>query len=117
MAEKFRANVKDMIGLIADRLYNNDPDIVIREMIQNSYDSIRRRYGSRADKEGLISITPSSSPPSLTISDNGEGMNDEDLRNYLSILGQSLKRLATQARNRQTSTIGEYGIGFFACFM
>jgi molecular chaperone HtpG len=117
MPEKFRANIKEMIGLIADRLYNNTADIVVRELVQNSYDSVIRRYGQSAPQNGSIIFTTLASPPTLTITDNGEGMDGNELRNYLSVLGQSLKKLSSQPRTGTRSSIGEYGIGFFACFM
>jgi HSP90 family molecular chaperone len=117
MPEKFRANIKDMIGLIADRLYNNTADIVIRELVQNSYDSINRRHAQKATEKGTIVFATRSSPPTLTVTDNGEGMDDNELRDYLSVLGQSLKRLSAQSAGGSSRMIGEYGIGFFSCFM
>lgn len=114
MRNAIRANVREMIRLIGLNLYPS-PSVVIRELIQNAYDSILGRYGQAASKEGRISVRVGQSPATLQITDNGTGMDRQDLIDYLSTIGQGIKK--AELGVKQDATIGEYGIGFYSSFM
>jgi len=116
MSERLRVNTRELITLLGKHLYTT-PDVIFREMVQNSYDSIRERYGTRTNKMGRIWIKTHSSPMAVEFTDNGMGMDRTDLVEYLSTIGQGLKKLHESLRNKNTAPIGEFGIGFYSSFM
>ncbi|MFC1604906.1 ATP-binding protein [Planctomycetota bacterium] len=115
MGQKISADIGELIALIGEHLYD-EPDVVVREIIQNSYDSILERHGKRITKAGLIRVVTASSPASLEFIDNGVGMDRDDLDKYLSVIGQGLKKLKKAGSNKM-KPIGEFGIGFYSAFM
>lgn len=117
MVEAMRANIKEMVALIGKYLYT-DPGVVIRELIQNAYDSILERYGATAPENGRIDILTQKNAALIEIVDNGAGMTDDDLRHRLSVMGETLKKFhSSSSSERKLKSIGKYGIGFFAAFM
>jgi molecular chaperone HtpG len=108
MKEHLKASIPDLLHNNAMNLYPTN-DVVIRELIQNSYDSIILLYNDEVTTKGRIEIK--TTKRSIEISDNGIGMNDNELRNYLSNMGKSLK---TKVHKK---LIGKYGIGFFSSFL
>lgn len=110
MNGKLQASIKDVVNLLGTNLYSEE-SVVIRELIQNAYDSIVTRYGDEASKKGRI-IFRIKSNTSIEVVDNGTGMDEEDLIIYLSTMGKTLKKMSKDAK-----LIGKYGIGFFSSFM
>jgi molecular chaperone HtpG len=108
---EFSVNIRQVVRLLGERLYSN-PSVVVRELIQNAYDAIHARYGSKGTTKGQINIFINPARKALTFSDNGSGMNEQELVNYLSRLGDGVKIYQGEAEH-----IGEYGIGFFSSFI
>src|SRR5688572_22374158 len=109
MNAKIQANIKKLIKLLASNLYS-DHEVVIRELIQNAYDSIVAKYGKDNLSKGKITFQTFSNGR-LSITDNGTGMNEEELTGYLSTMGSTIKDI-----NPGDKYIGKYGIGFFSTF-
>ena len=90
----FQIHLEGLIRLLAQNLYA-DPDIFLREMIQNAHDSIARR-GALAAERGetelpspQIRVVVNQAAQTIEISDNGSGLTRDEIDEYLSTIGQS----------------------------
>jgi len=101
-----------LIEVIANHLYS-EKKVFIRELIQNAHDGIRRRAQADAGY-GRIDIETRPQDLEITVRDNGIGMSQDDLVEYLSNVGKSFTRLQ---REETEGLIGEFGIGFLSAFV
>lgn len=124
---KFKAETRRVLDLVIHSLYSNK-DIFLRELVSNSSDAIDRlRYLALDDPDLLgdeytpeILITVDKEAKTLTISDNGVGMNTEDLENNLGTVASSgtIKFLEEVTANAvRPELIGQFGVGFYSAFM
>ena len=124
---KFKAETRRVLDLVIHSLYSNK-DIFLRELVSNSSDAIDRlRYLALDDPDLLeeeytpeILISIDKDANTLTVADNGIGMNDEDLKNNLGTVASSgtIKFLEEAATNAiQPELIGKFGVGFYSAFM
>ena len=125
---KFKTEVADLLHLIIHSLYSNK-EIFLRELISNASDAIDKlRYLSLVDEklkgfsfEPRIDITFSSEDKTLTIRDNGIGMDEEDLNGNLGTIASSGTRkfLASLSdeQKHDSNLIGQFGVGFYSAFM
>lgn len=118
---RFQVNLGGMIEILSDHLYSS-PDVYIRELLQNSVDAITgRRIREQEAKESsgevpgmiLLEIEEGSR---LTFTDNGQGLTEEEIHQFLAVIGESSKRSPGDGRIR-TDYIGRFGIGLLSCFM
>jgi molecular chaperone HtpG len=77
-----------LIKLLAEGLYT-EPDIFLRELIQNAHDSIVRRKEANTSFTGRINIVIDSENQSIIVEDNGIGMDESDIRGFLSVIGST----------------------------
>lgn len=125
---KFGAEVGKILHLMIHSLYANK-DIFLRELISNASDACDKlRYLSitnpeltKNDPEFKIRITANNVKRTLTITDNGIGMNREDLIESIGTIASSgtqnfLKKL-TGDNNKDLQLIGQFGVGFYSGFM
>ncbi len=106
---QFSVDLGGMISILSEHLYSS-PDVFLRELIQNGADAISmRREQEKAFKDGEINITVVSGK-SLTFTDNGIGLTEDEIHKFVSVIGQSSKR-------GDTSYIGRFGIGLLSCFI
>ncbi len=118
---EMQANFEGLIQLLARHLYN-EPDIFIREMVQNANDAIERRRVTNPDHAGRITITISMTEKTITISDNGVGMDEADIRKFLSVIGstgtgEAKYLLLSEGKAAAYSLIGQFGIGMLSAFI
>ncbi|MCD8163183.1 MAG: molecular chaperone HtpG [Synergistaceae bacterium] len=131
MAEKmeFQSEAKQVLELMINSVYSN-PDIFVRELISNASDAIdklRIESLSRPElaeyaKNGRIDITIDKKAGTLTISDNGIGMDRDDLVSFLGTIARSgtgeFIRAMQEAKNGANSDlIGQFGVGFYSSFI
>lgn len=115
-----KTNFEGLIYLLADGLYSKY-DIFIRELIQNSHDGIvsRQAQMSGQDYQGAISVSYDLEERSISFSDNGIGMDEQDIINFLSVIGST----GTGARRGELEAmfadklIGRFGIGLLSSFL
>lgn len=124
---QFQAEVAKVLDIVIHSLYSNN-EIFLRELISNASDACDKlRYAllthpELAKNEGFkIVITPDKSAKTLTITDNGIGMNKDDLINHLGTIARSgsaefIKTLSGD-RQKDMALIGQFGVGFYASFM
>jgi len=125
---KFEAEVGRLLRLMAHSVYS-DKEIFLRELISNASDACDRlRYAGLSQPELLeegadfaIQVRTDKDNRQLIISDNGIGMNRDDLIKYLGAIAKSgaADFLATLEAGGGTDAhiIGQFGIGFYSTFM
>lgn len=125
---KFGAEVGKILHLMIHSLYANK-DIFLRELISNASDAcdklrylgITKPELTKNDPEFKIRITANKEKRTLTITDNGIGMNREDLIENIGTIASSgtqnfLAKL-TGDNNKDLRLIGQFGVGFYSGFM
>lgn len=111
----FKVDLKGIIRLLSDNLYSSE-HVFLRELLQNAVDAIgARKKADKEFKDGKITVTyrKNKSGAQLTFTDNGIGLNKEEIHSFLSVIGQSSKRNETM----RNSFIGQFGIGLLSCFL
>jgi len=124
----FQAEMSRLLDIVAHSLYS-EKDIFLRELISNSSDACDRlRHAAltapelaAGDADYRIAVTVDAKARTISIADNGIGMNRDDLIANLGTIAKSgtatfLDNLTGDAR-KDTSLIGQFGVGFYAAFM
>ncbi len=124
--KQFQAESKRLLDLMIHSIYTHR-EIFLRELISNASDAMDKLYyRSLQDNEtGLnrddfkITIDLDKDARTLTISDNGCGMTQDDLENNLGVIAQSgsLAFKQGQEQNDEIDIIGQFGVGFYSAFM
>lgn len=114
---RFQVNLGGMIDILSNHLYSS-PKVYLRELLQNAVDAITARQKIEPGATGSIKIevTGTDSQATLTIEDNGIGLTEDNIHEFLAVIGQSSKR-GTDLLAQNTSFIGRFGIGLLSCFM
>jgi len=125
----FKAEVQQVLDLVIHSLYSKK-EIFLRELISNASDAIDRAQYRRLTDKSLIADKPNwkidlivdKEDKTLTITDNGIGMNEEDLDKNLGVIANSgTKAFAQALKEKQQTNIPElivqFGVGFYAAFM
>ena len=128
MAKKqFQAESKRLLDLMINSIYTHK-EIFLREIISNASDAIDKLcYLSLTDeKVGMkredfrITITADSEKRTLTVSDNGIGMDESELENNLGTIASSGTyrfRQEMDGNENAADVIGQFGVGFYSAFM
>ncbi len=126
--QSFQAETKQLLDLVINSIYTHK-EIFLRELISNASDAIDKlRFLSLTKSELLgddeifeISIKSDDVAKTLTISDNGIGMNHEDLiQNIGTIARSGSKNFLKQIQENSAADlelIGQFGVGFYSAFM
>ena len=114
--QNFRVDLQGLVDLLSHHLYSG-PGVYVRELVQNSVDAITARRETEPDHRGTIRITPAdaSDDGSLRITDDGIGLDEDDIRAVLSTIGATSKR--DELGFQREGFLGQFGIGLLACFM
>ena len=127
MAKKqFKAESKRLMDLMINSIYTHK-EIFLREIISNASDAIDKlAYLSLTDdsvdvKRGdfKITVTPDKEARTLTVSDNGIGMTEEELEKNLGVIAKSgsLQFKEEMEKAKDVDIIGQFGVGFYSAFM
>lgn len=114
--QNFRVDLQGLVDLLGRHLYSG-PGVYVRELVQNSVDAITARREAEPDHRGRIVLTPAdvADDGRLCISDDGVGLDDDDIRTVLSTIGATSKR--DELGFQREGFLGQFGIGLLACFM
>lgn len=124
--KQFKAESKKLLDLMINSIYTNK-EIFLRELISNASDAIDKLYyesltnkNIKVKKKDLeIRLIPDKDNRTLTIIDNGIGMNDVELENNLGTIAKSGSELFKEkmADDKNMAIIGQFGVGFYSSFM
>ena len=109
-------DVDGLLTLLGRHLYTT-PSVALRELVQNAHDSIVRR--SLADPGfagGRIDIETDTARGTLTVTDDGAGMTDDEVVAMLATIGAGATRLAREETGDE-QLIGLFGVGFLSAFV
>ena len=129
MKKEFKAESKRLLDLMINSIYTHK-EIFLRELISNASDAIDKMYYlSLSESTGIsredyyIRIKTDNKERTLTITDNGIGMDESELEENLGTIAQSgsLKFKADlDEKEKETENIdiiGQFGVGFYSAFM
>ena len=125
---EFQAEVSRLLHMMVHSVYS-EKEVFLRELISNASDACDRLRHTAltqpdllgGDSEFRITVTLDNKARTVTISDNGSGMNHDDLVENLGTIARSgtaafLEQLSGDSR-KDTSLIGQFGVGFYSAFM
>jgi molecular chaperone HtpG len=126
---EFQAEARQLLQLMVHSIYSNK-DIFLRELISNASDALDKlRLRSLVDKELVadtsdlhIEIIPDTDARTLTIRDNGIGMNRAEVIDLIGTIAKSgtaelLRQLKEAKDAAAAELIGQFGVGFYSAFM
>lgn len=124
--KQFKAESKKLLDMMINSIYTNR-EIFLRELISNASDALDKLYyksltDSKLEikKEDLeIRIDLDKEARTITISDNGIGMAEEELENNLGTIAKSGSALFKEnnEESKDMQIIGQFGVGFYSAFM
>lgn len=117
----FDIDHNSILSLLTGHMLYNDSTVVLRELIQNALDAGKAQ--DALSKEGSdyhcqIDVKWNSESRNLSISDNGTGMTEQDIKDYLLRVGASkYQSEAFKKAYPNFHSISRFGIGLLTCFM
>lgn len=123
--KQFKAESKKLLDLMINSIYTHK-EIFLRELISNASDAIDKLYFRSLTDEAVgltkddfcIRLTVDKESRTLTVSDNGIGMTDEELDNNLGIIAKSgSQKFKAENSDDNIDIIGQFGVGFYSSFM
>lgn len=124
----FQTEISHLLNILTNSLYS-DKSIFLRELISNASDAADKLKYELLLHPGLIKqeggfeivLEPNAKENTLTLSDNGIGMNKEDLLNNLGTIAHSgskefLEKITLESK-KDMPLIGQFGVGFYSAFM
>ena len=125
---KFKTESKKLLDLMINSIYTNR-EIFLRELVSNASDAIDKLYlksltdGSvHVDQDNLaINVAFDKDARTITVSDNGIGMTEDELEKNLGTIAHSgseeFKAANAEAQGDAVDIIGRFGVGFYSAFM
>ena len=124
--KEFKSSSKRVLDLMINSIYTNK-EIFLRELISNASDAIDKLAFEKS-KDAKLNINPSDfkifisvnkSDRTITISDNGIGMDEEELDKSLGTIAESgsLRFKEENPDSKDSEIIGQFGVGFYSAFM
>ena len=124
--KQFQAESKRLMDLMINSIYTHK-EIFLREIISNASDAIDKlAYLALSDgsidvkpSDFTITVTPDKEHRTLTVTDNGIGMTQEELENNLGTIARSgsLQFKQEMGKDNAADIIGQFGVGFYSAFM
>lgn len=110
----FQVNLKGMIELLSEHIYSA-PNVFVREVLQNGVDAATARRTIDDQHQGTINvyINKVDGEPQVIFEDDGIGLSEEEVHEFLSVIGQSSKR----GDFNEKDYIGRFGIGMLSCLV
>jgi molecular chaperone HtpG len=125
--KEFQAETKQVLRLVIHSLYSHK-EIFLRELVSNASDACEKlRFEAIATPDLLgtdslsITLTPDSAAGTLSIKDNGIGMNEAEIIDNLGTIARSgtkrfLETLSGDSA-KDAQLIGQFGVGFYSAFI
>lgn len=125
---RFQAEVAEVLSLVVNSLYTHK-EVFLRELVSNASDAIDQLAFRALEEPALlegggahrIDIVPDREKRTLTISDDGMGMDEAELVRNLGTIAHSGTRKLLESlsgdQRRDLSLIGQFGVGFYSAFL
>lgn len=124
--KSFKAESKKVLDMMINSIYTRK-EVFLRELISNCNDAIDKLY-YKSLKENLglgredfyIRLTADEAARTLTIEDNGIGMTEKELEDNLGVIAHSGSldfKKDDAVKKEDIEIIGQFGVGFYSCFM
>ena len=120
--KQFKTESKKLLDLMINSIYTHK-EIFLRELISNASDAIDKRHylaltdASKSDDYEIF-IELNSEDRTITISDNGIGLTEDELINNLGTIAKSgSKEFRDGIESSDIEIIGQFGVGFYSAFM
>ena len=126
---QFKAEIRELLSLVIHSVYSNK-DIFLRELVANAADAIDKARFLALTNPGMtrdweIRIDTDKDTKTLMITDNGVGMNRDELIENLGTIAHSGTKAFTEALEKAKADgavsapelIGQFGVGFYSAFM
>jgi molecular chaperone HtpG len=125
---EFRAEIQQLLNILVHSLYT-DREIFLRELVSNASDALNRVQFEMLtnkdvvdpDAELAIHITVDKDAKTITVSDTGIGMNQEEMIENLGTIAHSgalsFLNALKEKGNSSADIIGQFGVGFYSVFM
>lgn len=124
--KQFKAESKRLLDLMINSIYTNK-EIFLRELVSNASDAIDKLYYESLTNKDLdvkkedlkINIELDKEKRTITILDNGCGMDENELENNLGTIAKSgsLNFKKENEKKEDIEIIGQFGVGFYSAFM
>ena len=124
--KEFKTESKKILDLMINSVYSNK-EIFLRELISNASDALDKLYYKsltddkvKVEKDEFeIKIIPDKDKRTITIIDNGIGMNESELDENLGVIAKSGSEAFKEMANKDNdiNIIGQFGVGFYSAFM
>ena len=123
----FQTEVGQLLEIVAGSLYSNR-EVFLRELVSNASDACDKlRYAALVDaslamsEDFAVTLAIDTNAGTLSIEDNGVGMNHDDLLDTLGTIAKSgtgafIEALKAEEKD-QVGLIGQFGVGFYSAFM
>jgi molecular chaperone HtpG len=126
-SHQFQAEVAELLNLMVHSVYS-ETDVFLRELISNAsdacdkvrYEAIARPELLAGDDKLVIRVAPDATAKTLTIADNGVGMDRQELIDNLGTVARSGTRAFLKGLKEAKDglgLIGQFGVGFYSAFM
>lgn len=127
----FKTETRQLLDIVACSLYS-DKEVFIRELVSNASDALEKRHllelsnpdyaPESGDEAPLIALSCNQSKSRFVIRDTGVGMTREELAANLGTIAGSgskafVRELQSSGQSAAEKIIGQFGVGFYACFM
>lgn len=120
---QIQIHTENIFPIIKKAVYSGH-EVFLRELVSNAVDAIsKRRMAAMAGdcsegEEGLINIRIDREAKTLTISDNGIGMNADEVKRYINqVAFSSAEDFLEKYKQESDAIIGHFGLGFYSSFM
>jgi molecular chaperone HtpG len=117
MSQPFQVNLRGIIDLLSNHIYG-DAHVYVRELLQNGVDALTARESFDGHRGSIrVSILRGDGPPELRFDDDGIGLTEQEVHQFLATLGESSKRRVQGSSEVAPDFLGQFGIGLFSCFL
>jgi molecular chaperone HtpG len=120
---QFQIHLPGLLKVLAENLYST-PKVAVRELLQNAHDSCVRRTVEEKNPgfRPRIDVMTDVDAQTITIQDNGSGLTEDEVTEYLSTIGRSYTRqlgetLSLMSPEMSEKLIGQFGLGFLSAFL
>lgn len=121
--KQFQIHLPGLLKVLAESLYSSKK-VGIRELIQNAHDScVRRQIEAKENYyKARVDISFNLVERTIIMQDNGSGLTEDEVTEYLSTIGRSYTRqlgenLAILNPEEASRLVGQFGLGFLSAFL